>query len=138
MGFTREEQHDLFRIVAAILHLGNVTVTGNASDQAQMNDTSVAERVCHVLGIPVAEFVRGLLRPKIKAGRDWVAQARNVSQVNFSIEALARALYERMFGQLVERINIAMDRPAGKSTFIGVLDIAGFEIFEVILTIIHM
>ncbi|KAI8051501.1 Myh11 protein [Syncephalis plumigaleata] len=130
MGFTREEQHDLFRVVAAILHLGNLSVTGNATDQAQMNDTSVAERVCHVLGIPVSEFVRGLLRPKIKAGRDWVTQARNVSQVNFSIEALARALYERMFGQLVERNNIAMDRPTGKSTFIGVLDIAGFEIFE--------
>ncbi|KAI9596469.1 P-loop containing nucleoside triphosphate hydrolase protein [Syncephalis fuscata] len=130
MGFNQDEQRDLFRIVAAILHLGNLTATGGSSDQAQINDTAVAERVCHVLGIPVAEFVRGLLRPKIKAGRDWVAQARNVTQVNFSVEALARVLYERMFGQLIERINIAMDRPAGKSTFIGVLDIAGFEIFE--------
>jgi hypothetical protein len=130
MNFTKDEQKSLFRIIAAILHLGNIKLTGSNSDQAQMNDTSAAERVCHVLGIPVAEFSRGLLRPKIKAGRDWVAQARNTEQVTYSIEALARALYERMFGQLVERINIAMDRPTGKSTFIGVLDIAGFEIFE--------
>ncbi|KAJ2759796.1 class II myosin, partial [Coemansia nantahalensis] len=39
-------------------------------------------------------------------------------------------MYERMFGALVSRINKAMSRPEGKSTFIGVLDIAGFEILE--------
>ncbi|KAI0226608.1 class II myosin [Massospora cicadina] len=131
MRFTREQQHLLFRVLAAVLHLGNLRPTSDRDDQAQLRDTSAAEKLCHVLGIPVAEFTKGLLRPQMKAGRDWVTQARTVGQVLYSLESLARALYERMFGMLVEWINAAMERPSEKSTFIGVLDIAGFEIFEV-------
>ncbi|GJJ73231.1 hypothetical protein EMPS_05589 [Entomortierella parvispora] len=132
MGFTKQEQHNLFRIIAAILHLGNIVVTQDRSDQAQLKDTSVAEKVCHVLGIPLSEFVKGLLRPRVKAGREWVVQARTDQQVLYSIEALSTALYERMFDSIIARINQAIDTPGKKfTTFIGVLDIAGFEIFEV-------
>lgn len=45
--------------------------------------------------------------------------------------ALCKTLYEKSFGAIVDRINVALDRPSSKSTFIGVLDIAGFEIFEI-------
>ncbi|KAG0323583.1 hypothetical protein BGZ99_002716 [Dissophora globulifera] len=132
MGFTKQEQHNLFRIIAAILHLGNISVTQDRSDQAQLKDTSLAEKVCHVLGIPLSEFVKGLLKPKVKAGREWVVQARTDQQVLYSIEALSTALYERMFDSIIARINHAIDTPGKKfTTFIGVLDIAGFEIFEV-------
>ncbi|KAI9002018.1 P-loop containing nucleoside triphosphate hydrolase protein [Gaertneriomyces semiglobifer] len=133
MQISKDEQQDLLKAIAAILHLGNITFTANREDQAQLADDaaqSVCEKVCHVLGIPVSQFVTSLLKPKIKAGRDWVTQARNVDQVLYSIEALARSLYERMFGKLVERINDAIFTHASKATFIGVLDIAGFEIFE--------
>ncbi|KAG0224755.1 hypothetical protein BGW41_004968 [Actinomortierella wolfii] len=132
MGFSKQEQMNLFKIVAAILHLGNIVVTNDRSDQAQIRDTSVAEKVCHVLGIPVTEFVKGVLRPKVKAGREWVVQARTDQQVIYSIEALSKALYERMFDAIIARINQAIDTPGKKfTTFIGVLDIAGFEIFEI-------
>ncbi|KAF9961601.1 hypothetical protein BGZ72_002914 [Mortierella alpina] len=132
MGFTKQEQQNLFRVIAAILHLGNITVTQDRSDQAQLKDTSVAEKVCHVLGIPLSDFVKGLLKPKVKAGREWVVQARTDQQVLYSIEALSTALYERMFDSIISRINQAIDTPGKKfTTFIGVLDIAGFEIFEV-------
>ncbi|RKO91391.1 myosin head, motor domain-containing protein, partial [Blyttiomyces helicus] len=132
MGFSADDQKDLHRAVAAILHLGNITVKPDREDQAQLTDAAnaIAEKVCHVLGIPVAEFTKSLLKPKIKAGRDWVTQARNCEQVLYSIEALARSMYERMFGKLVERINAAIYSQSSKATFIGVLDIAGFEIFE--------
>ncbi|KAG0221627.1 P-loop containing nucleoside triphosphate hydrolase protein [Mortierella sp. GBAus27b] len=132
MGFTKQEQNNLFRVIAGILHLGNIVVTNDRSDQAQLKDTSVAEKVCHVLGIPLSEFVKGLLKPKVKAGREWVVQARTDQQVLYSIEALSKALYERMFDSIIARINHAIDTPGKKfTTFIGVLDIAGFEIFEV-------
>lgn len=138
MGFTKQEQHNLFRVIAAILHLGNILVTQDRSDQAQLKDTSVAEKVCHVLGIPLSEFVKGLLKPKVKAGREWVVQARTDQQVLYSIEALSKALYERMFDWIISRINDAIDTPGKKfTTFIGVLDIAGFEIFEVSSVVLH-
>ena len=96
-----------------------------------MPDSSQAERVCHLLGIPIAEFTRALLRPRALAGREWVTHARTRQQALEELGALCKTLYEKSFGALVERINRALDRPSSKSTFIGVLDIAGFEIFEV-------
>lgn len=88
------------------------------------------EKVCHLLGLPLAEFTKALLRPRVRAGREWVTQARTKKQVEDEMGALCKAIYEKSFGALVERINKALDRPISKSTFIGVLDIAGFEIFE--------
>ena len=96
-----------------------------------MPDPSQAERACHILGIPVAEFTRAVLRPRVLAGREWVTQARTRQQALDELGALSKTLYEKSFGALVDRINRALDRPTSKSTFIGVLDIAGFEIFEV-------
>ncbi|KAH9992006.1 nonmuscle myosin heavy chain b [Russula compacta] len=131
VGFSTSEQLDLFRIVAAVLHIGNITITSTRADDAVMPDPSQAERACHILGIPVAEFTRAVLRPRVLAGREWVTQARTRQQALEELGALSKTLYEKSFGTLVDRINRALDRPTSKSTFIGVLDIAGFEIFEV-------
>ncbi|CAG8468215.1 2299_t:CDS:10 [Dentiscutata heterogama] len=127
----KDEQIDLFRVIAAVLHLGNIEIASSRNDQAQIYETSICENVCNLLGIPVAEFIKGLLNPQVKAGREWVIQARTKEQVLYSIEALAKSLYERSFFALVDRINKAIYRPNNKSFFIGVLDIAGFEIFKV-------
>ena len=133
MQFTEKEQMSLFKVISAVLHLGNLAFESERDDTARLKAASQAslEKLCHIVGVPFVDFTRSLLKPKIKAGRDWVTQARNVEQVYYSVEALARSIYERMFGELVERINQAIYTPSLKSTFIGVLDIAGFEIFEV-------
>jgi myosin protein heavy chain len=114
-----------------VLHIGNITITATRADDAVMPDPSQAERACHILGIPVAEFTRAVLRPRVLAGREWVTQARTRQQALEELGALSKTLYEKSFGALVDHINRALDRPTSKSTFIGVLDIAGFEIFEV-------
>ncbi|KAJ6486678.1 P-loop containing nucleoside triphosphate hydrolase protein [Mycena sanguinolenta] len=131
VGFTSAEQFDLFRIVAAILHIGNIAITATRADDAVMPDPSQAERVCHLLGVPVAEFTRAVLRPRTLAGREWVSQARTQKQALEELGSLCKTLYEKSFGAIVDRINLALDRPSSKSTFIGVLDIAGFEIFDI-------
>ena len=131
VGFSQAEQHDLFRIVAAVLHIGNIAITSTRADDAVMVDPSQAERVCHLLGIPLSEFTKAVLRPRVLAGREWVTNARTGQQALDELASLSKTLYEKSFGALVDRINRALDRPTPKSTFIGVLDIAGFEIFEV-------
>ena len=117
--------------MAAVLHIGNIAITSTRADAAVMVDSSQSERVCHLLGIPLAEFTKAVLRPKVLAGREWVVQARSGQQALDELAALSKTLYEKSFGALVDRINRALDRPTPKSTFIGVLDIAGFEIFEI-------
>jgi myosin heavy subunit len=134
MGLEHKEKLDLFRIIAAVLHLGNLVVTPDyRGDRADIKDFAAVERVCHLLGIPAQDFKNSLLSPRIKAGRDWVNQSKSPSQVKASLDALAKTLYERNFASLVERVNHAIDgkKLSDKMGFIGVLDIAGFEIFKV-------
>ncbi|TBU21401.1 nonmuscle myosin heavy chain b [Dichomitus squalens] len=131
VGFTAAEQLDLFRVVAAVLHIGNIAIAASRSDDATMPDPSQAERACHLLGLPMSEFTKAVLRPRVLAGREWVTQARTRQQAFEELASLCKTLYEKSFGMLVDRINRALDRPSSKSTFIGVLDIAGFEIFDV-------
>ncbi|KJR85249.1 myosin heavy chain [Sporothrix schenckii 1099-18] len=138
MGFSEQDQTSVLRTIAAVLHLGNITVMNESrgADQARLApDAKVhAERLCRLLGVPVEPFLKGLLHPRVKAGREWVEKVQTPDQVRLSIDALAKGIYERGFGDLVTRINRQLDRAGmmgmDDSRFIGVLDIAGFEIFE--------
>ena len=137
MNFSDKEQTSILKTVAAVLHLGNITVRKESlrGDQAAMDPKSEeqAARVCRLLGVPLDEFLQGLLHPKVKAGREWVEKVQTPEQVRLSIDALAKGIYERGFGELVDLVNRQLDRAGltpDDSLFIGVLDIAGFEIFE--------
>ncbi|KAA8647122.1 hypothetical protein EYZ11_008072 [Aspergillus tanneri] len=137
MNFSADEQMCILRTVAAVLHLGNVTVVKESlrADQAALGPDSLnsIERACQLLGIEPEPFVKGLLHPRVKAGREWVEKVQTPEQVRLALDALAKGIYERSFGDLVNRINNQLDRStvtADDSYFIGVLDIAGFEIFE--------
>lgn len=137
MGFSEKEQRSVICTVAAVLHLGNVTVKKESlrADQADLTKEAYAhaEKVCHLLGIPLEPLIQGLLHPKVKAGREWVEKVQTPEQVRSSLDALSKGIYERAFGDLVSRINRQLDRTGmglEDSHFIGVLDIAGFEIFE--------
>lgn len=137
MGFSNEEQKSVIRTVAAVLLLGNVTIMKESlrADQASLTKEAYthAEKFCRLLGIPLDQFIQGLLHPKVKAGREWVEKVQTPEQVRSSLDALSKGIYERAFGDLVTRINHQLDRTGmglDDSHFIGVLDIAGFEIFE--------
>ena len=129
VGFTQTEQLDLFRIVAAVLHIGNIEVTADRSDQAHIKTPSQVEKVCHLLGVSVQEFTKAVLRPRVLAGREWVTQAYTKQQALDKLSVLCKMLYEKSFSSLVDRIHHVLERPSSKLMFIGVLDIAGFKIF---------
>ncbi|KAM9770572.1 myosin-9-like isoform 1-T1 [Menidia menidia] len=132
MSIPEEEIVGLMKVVSAVLQLGNMAFKKERNtDQASMPDDTAAQKVCHLLGINVTDFTRAILSPRIKVGRDYVQKAQTQEQAEFAVEALAKASYERMFRWLVLRINKALDKTKRQgASFIGILDIAGFEIFE--------
>lgn len=76
-------------------------------------------------------MTKAFLKPRIKVGRDFVTKAQTKEQVEFSVEAIGKACYERLFRWLVNRINRSLDRTKRQgASFIGILDMAGFEIFD--------
>ncbi|XP_053288052.1 myosin-10 [Pleuronectes platessa] len=132
MGFTPEESISMLKVISSVLQFGNISFTKEKHhDQASMPDNTAAQKLCHLLGINVLEFTRAILTPRIKVGREYVQKAQTKEQADFAIEALSKASYERLFRWLVHRINRALDRRQRQgASFIGILDIAGFEIFQ--------
>ncbi|GAA5918665.1 hypothetical protein JCM1841_002302 [Sporobolomyces salmonicolor] len=138
VGFSSDEQLSLFRVVATILHLGQLSLSVAGSSSAHLISRTSLEKAAFLLGVSPDDLHNALLRPKVKAGREYVTQARTKEQVVDEIAALSKTIYEKNFGKLVDRINkslsgVGLGGAGGasrKNAFIGVLDIAGFEIFE--------
>ncbi|KAF2988100.1 hypothetical protein EK904_009627, partial [Melospiza melodia maxima] len=89
-----------------------------------------ADKAAYLMGISSADLIKGLLHPRVKVGNEYVTKGQNVEQVLYAVGALAKATYDRMFKWLVTRINKTLDTKLARQFFIGVLDIAGFEIFD--------
>ncbi|CAL8310428.1 unnamed protein product [Arctogadus glacialis] len=132
MGFTQEERTGMLKVVSTVLQLGNVKFEKERnSEQASMPDDTAAQKLCHLQGINVTDFSRAVLTPRIKVGREVVQKAQTKQQADFAIEALAKAMYDRLFRWILARVNKTLDKSKRQSSsFLGILDIAGFEIFE--------
>ncbi|BFZ17428.1 hypothetical protein BsWGS_20467 [Bradybaena similaris] len=131
LGFTSDEKASLYRCTAAIIHFGEMKFKQRPrEEQAEADGTAEAEKVAFLLGINAGDLLKGLLKPKIKVGTEFVTQGRNLNQVTYSVSALAKSVYDRMFAWLVKRVNKTLDTKNKRQFFIGVLDIAGFEIFD--------
>jgi len=131
LGFSAEEKQSMLKITAGILNFSNMKFKQKPRDeQAEVEDPADGERVAYLLGLQVGEFHKSLTKPKVKVGTEYVNKGQNVAQVVYAVAALSKALYERMFWWIVARVNKALDTKERRSYFIGVLDIAGFEIFD--------
>lgn len=132
MGMASEDFSAIFKIVSAVMLFGTMQFKQDRnSDQATLPDNTVAQKVAHLLGLSVTEMTKAFLKPRIKVGRDFVTKSQTKEQVEFAVEAISKACYERMFKWLVTRINRSLGRTKRQgASFIGILDIAGFEIFE--------
>ena len=132
MGLSEDEISSIWKVISGGLLFGNMEFKQERnSEQAILPDNTVAQKVAHLFGINVNEMTKGFLRPRIKVGRDFVTKAQTKEQVEFAVEALSKATFERLFKWIVARINRSLDRTKRQgASFIGILDIAGFEIFE--------
>merc|ERR1719220_3143278 len=132
MGLNDEEISSIFRVLSGTLMFGNMEFKQERnSDQAILPDNTVAQKVAHLLGIQVTDLTKAFLKPRIKVGRDYVTKAQSKEQVEFAVEAISKATYERLFKWICSRINKSLDRTKRQgASFIGILDIAGFEIFD--------
>ncbi|XP_062853406.1 myosin-10 isoform X2 [Trichomycterus rosablanca] len=132
MSFSHDEILSMLKVVSSVMQFGNIVFKKERNtDQASMPENTAAQKLCHLLGMSVMEFTRAILTPRIKVGRDYVQKAQTKEQADFAVEALGKATYERLFRWLVYRINKALDRTKRQgASFIGILDIAGFEIFQ--------
>ncbi|XP_029155872.1 myosin heavy chain, muscle isoform X11 [Nylanderia fulva] len=131
LGFTQEEKDDIYKITASVMHMGGMKFKQRGrEEQAEADGTEEGERVAKLLGCDCADLYKNLLKPRIKVGNEFVTQGRNKDQVAYSVGAMSKAMFDRLFKWLVKKCNETLDTKQKRQHFIGVLDIAGFEIFD--------
>merc|ERR1711970_591448 len=134
LGFDQTMKYDVFKNTACMMHMGNMTkdfVPVGKEEQAEVKDPANSEKVAELLGIDCEWMITYFCKPKLKVGTEWVEKGNTCENAANSVAGIARAIYERSFRIVVEKCNETLCDPSMKKvTYIGVLDIAGFEIFD--------
>ncbi|XP_071710089.1 myosin-9-like [Rutidosis leptorrhynchoides] len=134
VGMNEKEQDAIFRVLAAILHLGNIEFSkGKEVDSSVLKDdrskfhlqTTADLLFCDRKALEDALLKRVMVTPEEVIKRSLDPEGASVSR-----DGLAKTLYSRLFDWLVEKINVSIGQDANSKYLIGVLDIYGFESFE--------
>lgn len=133
VGFSDEEKANIFKVIAAVLHVGNISFEDSADKDGGSMVSSKSNKslnfAAQLLNVSPEELKMSLTTRKMSAGGADMRVPLKPEQACAARDALAKALYTKLFDHIVSQINQCF--PFKTSfTFIGVLDIAGFEYYE--------
>lgn len=132
VGISPERQSQIFQLLAALLHIGNIEVGGRTDAAIADNDPALLQTT-QLLGIvKTAEFKKWLTRRQIITRSDKIVKNLSIVQSLVVRDSVAKYIYASLFDWLVKVVNDSLScQEEGKArTFIGVLDIYGFEHFK--------
>ncbi|KAF2861957.1 hypothetical protein K470DRAFT_275820 [Piedraia hortae CBS 480.64] len=132
LGVTEDQQAALWRILAGLLHMGNVQISASR-DEAHLADTEPSlVKACALLGIDATAFAKWTVKKALVTRGETIVSKLNQSQATVVRDSVAKYVYSSLFDWLVETMNGFLASEATLATakrFIGVLDIYGFEHF---------
>lgn len=135
IGLSQEEQDQIFRLLAAILWIGNITFVEDEEGNAKIRDTSVTDFVAYLLQVESELLIKSLVERVLETNHGMRRGSvyhvpLNAVQATAVKDALAKGIYNNLFDWIVDRVNISLQAFPGADKSIGILDIYGFEIFE--------
>ena len=135
IGLTEAEQDNIFRMLASILWLGNVSFRENDEGNASVADQSVVDFVAYLLEVDSAHVNKALTTRIVETSRGGRRGSvydvpLNPAQAGAVRDALAKGIYNNLFDWIIQRVNISLEARGTVAQSIGILDIYGFEIFE--------
>ncbi|KAJ4251792.1 Myosin type-2 heavy chain 1 [Fusarium falciforme] len=132
IGVSDAQQADIFKLLAGLLHLGNVKITASRNDSVLAPTEPSLERACDILGVKAEEFARWIVKKQLVTRGEKITSNLSQAQAIVVRDSVAKFIYSSLFDWLVEIINysLAAEEVLNRVTsFIGVLDIYGFEHF---------
>ncbi|KAI0611099.1 myosin IC heavy chain [Pyrenophora tritici-repentis] len=135
IGLPQAEQDNIFRMLAAILWLGNVSFREDDSGNAAIVDQSVVDFVAYLLEVDAVHVNKALTIRVMETSRGGRRGSvydvpLNCAQAGAVRDALSKGIYFNLFDWIVERVNVSLKARGATAHSIGILDIYGFEIFE--------
>ncbi|CAF1537304.1 unnamed protein product, partial [Adineta ricciae] len=132
LGIENKVQMSIFRLLSAILHLGNVIINEGEGESTYVKESDKSFSIfCSLLKLDESRMRTWLCNKRIKTGVEVVNTTLNLNQALFARDALAKHIYSQLFGWIVNEINKSLEYVGQRQSFIGVLDIYGFETFEI-------
>ena len=136
LGFSDSDYANIYKILAALLHLGNVAIVGGGGRSE--SETSLVRPedpslpiVCRLLEVEETQLRTWLCSRKIVTMRETYTKPMNAAEALQARDALVKCIYSNLFDWIVFHINKALKTNLKVHKFIGVLDIYGFETFEI-------
>ncbi|KAM9841203.1 unconventional myosin-Vb [Aulostomus maculatus] len=133
LGIKDPSQISIFRILASVLHLGNIEICSERDGEScriSRNDIHL-KHFCKLLGVELQQMEHWLCHRKLVTASETYVKSMASKQASNARDALAKHIYARLFDWIVEHINVVLQTSSKQHSFIGVLDIYGFETFEV-------
>ncbi|KDO65123.1 hypothetical protein CISIN_1g0004211mg, partial [Citrus sinensis] len=134
VGISDQEQEAIFRVVAAILHLGNIDFAkGKEIDSSVIKDEKSRfhlNMTAELLRCDAQSLEDALIKRVMVTPEEVITRTLDPVNAVASRDALAKTIYSRLFDWIVEKINISIGQDPDSKSIIGVLDIYGFESFK--------
>ncbi|KAM5342747.1 hypothetical protein ACJ41O_013713 [Fusarium nematophilum] len=132
IGVSQDQQSAIFKLLAGLLHLGNVKITASRNDSVLAPTEPSLERACDILGVKAEEFAKWIVKKQLVTRGEKITSNLSQAQAIVVRDSVAKFIYSSLFDWLVDIINhsLAAEEVLTRVTsFIGVLDIYGFEHF---------
>ncbi|KAG6014011.1 class II myosin [Claviceps lovelessii] len=131
IGLSEAEQDEIFRMLAATLWIGNIQFQEDDGGYAVVLDQSVVAFVAYLMEVTPEQLIQSItIRILTPRSGEVIESPANPAQATATRDALAKAIYHKLFDWIVERINKSLKSKEASANTIGILDIYGFEIFE--------
>ncbi|KAK3905406.1 hypothetical protein C8A05DRAFT_12755 [Staphylotrichum tortipilum] len=132
IGVPEADQSEIFKLLAGLLHLGNVKISAARNDSVLSATEPALAKACDILGIDAAEFAKWIVKKQLITRGEKITSNLTQAQAIVVRDSVAKFIYSSLFDWLVEIINRSLATEAvlnNVKSFIGVLDIYGFEHF---------
>ena len=132
IGVSPNKQNEIFRLLSALLHLGNIKITTTRTDSVLPSTEPSLMKACHMLGVDAGEFAKWTVKKQLITRGEKIMSNLTQQQAVVVRDSVAKFIYSALFDWLVQSINagLATEEVSNRAvTFIGVLDIYGFEHF---------
>ncbi|MQL94233.1 hypothetical protein Taro_026885 [Colocasia esculenta] len=134
VGINEQEQEAIFRVVAAILHIGNIDFEkGKEIDSSVIKDEKSRFHLNMTAGLLMCDaqsLEDALIKRVMVTPEEVITRTLDPASAIVSRDGLAKTIYSRLFDWLVDKINISIGQDPNSRSLIGVLDIYGFESFK--------
>ena len=127
--FTEEEIKEIFKIVSAVLLIGNIQYKIE-NNICKIENEEVYNNICDLLQVDATALLDALTRKFLPSEQKYGGSYEE-SKVKNYFDGLAKELYNRCFLYIVKKLNKTLDAQSDENfKYIGLLDIFGFECFQ--------